>query len=205
MDQNSCNQHMQSADHFSDRYCRECKKYFQNAHNLRQHLNSRTHRGSDVKCPFCNTGFVTPSGASHHLETGSCPGAPRLNRESIARVVQRLDTTGVIAKKQIEWHEQNVEYVANSSSWNGSGYECYLCHRNYRTLLALNQHLKSPAHAQKVYHCPNRGCAKEFTALAALFNHLESESCRFMRFENVQRVHRQLTDQITSNRRITLF
>ncbi|CAG8235824.1 unnamed protein product [Penicillium salamii] len=109
MDQNSCNQHMQSADHFSDRYCRECKKYFQNAHNLRQHLNSRTHRGSDVKCPFCNTGFVTHSGASHHLETGSCPGAPRLNRESIARVVQRLDTAGVIAKKQIEWHEQNVE------------------------------------------------------------------------------------------------
>ena len=27
---------------------------------------------------------------------------------------------------------------------------------------------------------------KQFTALAALFHHLESESCAFMRFEKVQ-------------------
>lgn len=30
------------------------------------------------------------------------------------------------------------------------------------------------------------GCGKEFKRLAGVMNHLESESCRFTRFENVQ-------------------
>jgi hypothetical protein len=53
--------------------------------------------------------------------------------------------------------------------------------------MSLNSHLNSPAHREKVYHCPGRGCGKEFRALAPLFNHLESESCGAVRFETVQR------------------
>jgi hypothetical protein len=50
-------------------------------------------------------------------------------------------------------------------------------------------HLNSPAHKQKVYHCPNstRKCGKQFVTLAALFNHLKSEACVYMRFKKVQR------------------
>lgn len=141
-------------------------------------MNSKTHRGTDIKCPFCRTGFVTPSGVSHHLETGSCPNASNMNRHSIARIVQRRDVNGLIANKQIEWHDsQNLHYQATNQAWNGQSWECYLCHRGYGSVRALNQHLNSPAHAQKAYHCPNsRGCFKEFATLASLFNHLESES-----------------------------
>ena len=54
---------------------------------------------------------------------------------------------------------------------------------------ALNAHLNSSVHKQKVYHCPNTKskCEKQFVTLAGLFNHLESEACAFMRFEKVQR------------------
>lgn len=38
-----------------------------------------------------------------------------------------------------------------------------------------------------VYHCPGRMCTKEFRALAALFSHLESETCGAVRFDVVQR------------------
>jgi len=40
---------------------------------------------------------------------------------------------------------------------------------------------------QALYHCPNRQCGKEFKALAAVINHLESETCGAMRFGTVQR------------------
>lgn len=40
---------------------------------------------------------------------------------------------------------------------------------------------------QALYHCPNRGCGKDFTTLGAVINHLESKTCRFMRFQEIQR------------------
>ena len=65
-------------------------------------------------------------------------------------------------------------------------YECYICHDLFPYLSSLNQHLDSPRHQRDLYHCPNRSCLREFTTLAGLINHLESESCRFMRFQAVQ-------------------
>lgn len=68
----------------------------------------------------------------------------------------------------------------------------------------LNLHLNSPAHREKIYHCPNtRGCNKEFVSLGALFNHLESEACGYMRFGGVQNVHRRLNDAILNRKLIT--
>lgn len=153
-----------------------------------QHLNSKIHRGTNVPCPFCKVNYVTASGLIHHLETGSCPQAPNLNRETILRMVRERDPHGVITNKQIEWHkEENVTYSASNRAFNGRHWECYLCHRTFNTIHGLNAHLNSPTHKQKVYHCPNGRCAKNFVTLAGLFNHLESESCSFMRFEKVQR------------------
>jgi hypothetical protein len=54
-------------------------------------------------------------------------------------------------------------------------------------LQGLNQHVNSSVHKEKAYHCPGRACAKEFTSLAGLFNHLESETCGAVRFDTVQR------------------
>ncbi|KAL3481236.1 hypothetical protein BJX99DRAFT_253894 [Aspergillus californicus] len=184
--QNGADKHMKANAHYMY-YCKSCDRKFQNENNLRAHLNSKTHRGTEIGCPFCKIKYTTGSGLSHHLETGSCRNAPSLNRETIYRLIRKRDPSGVITHKQIGWvEEQNAQYSASATAWNGSGFECYLCHRSFTKLFGLNQHLNSPVHKQQVYHCPNRGCSKPFAALAGVFNHLESESCSFMRFEKVQ-------------------
>ncbi|CAJ2502360.1 Uu.00g097540.m01.CDS01 [Anthostomella pinea] len=171
-------------------YCSDCDRHFVNENALKMYMRSRTHQGTTVSCPFCKVNHVTASGLSHYLETGSCAKAPRLNRDTILRIIRERDPNGLITNKQLTYHGgggTTSTYEATDQAWNGSCWECYMCHRGFRTSHALNQHLKSSAHQQKEYHCPNRRCGKEFKALAGLFNHLESETCAFMRFENVQK------------------
>lgn len=160
-----------------------------------------------MSCPFCKQSFTAASGISHHLERGACPKAHGVNRETILEFCRRADTGGVFTNKQIKGREEHrSEYIANENSWNGVGYECYLCHRNFRLLAGLNQHLNSAAHKSNVYHCPNRGsCSKQFTTLASLFNHLESEGCGFMRFEQAQRTYQNVTESLITGRRLTMF
>jgi hypothetical protein len=104
-------------------------------------------------------------------------------------MIRARDPQSHITKKQIQWHQQeNVTYSATEHAFNGYNWECYLCPSNFSSASALNAHLNSSAHKQKAYHCPNStaACKKDFVTLAALFNHLESEACAFMRFEKVQ-------------------
>ena len=112
------------------------------------------------------------------------------------------DPKGIITLKQITWHEgTRGTDEATDMAFNGSGWECYMCHRAFTTRHPLDQHLNSPAHRQEACRCPNgQKCGKEFVALAALFNHQESESCAFMRFEKVQTQGGQI---LSSNRMIT--
>jgi hypothetical protein len=167
-------------------------------------MNSKTHRGTNIPCPFCRTGFVTASGVSHHLESGSCSRAQGLNRDKIHRIIQQLDPNGIVCKKQIGWYgEENVTYSVTDSAWNGNAWECYICGREFNSRKALESHVNSPVHKEKVYHCLNRGCSKEFHSLASLFNHLESESCGFIRFDGVQRIHKKLNDAMMGRRMIT--
>ncbi|KAI0132015.1 hypothetical protein BJ170DRAFT_227397 [Xylariales sp. AK1849] len=180
-------------------YCADCVRRFPNENSIRQHLNSRLHRGSCIECPFCKADYATAAGLCHHLETGCCTKAPSVNRDQVYRLVRSKDPTGIIAKNLIGWHGSPT-YEADGRSWNGGGYECYLCHQAFSRLSGLNQHLGSPIHQQALYHCPNRHrCGKEFRSLAAVMNHLESESCGFTRFENVQR---GINDMISGNRLI---
>ena len=138
-----------------------------------------------MPCPFCGNGYVTASGLSHHLETGSCPQAPNITRDTLHHAIRSRDRGDFITKPA---ERRLIEWQATAETWNGDGYECYLCHREFNALSSLNQHLTSPAHRQKIYRCPNhRGCSLEFVSLAGLFNHLESESCGYIRFENVRK------------------
>ena len=152
-----------------------------------------------MSCPYCKETYVTASGLSHHLETGSCPNAPHLNRESIHRIIRKRDPSGLITKKQITYGDSNVTYSATDRAFNGNDWECYICHQIFGKITSLEQHLNSPKHKQKVYHCPNGRCEKEFVSLAGLFQHLESESCAFMRFERVQK---EVGKVFSSNRMI---
>ncbi|KAL1607157.1 hypothetical protein SLS59_002861 [Nothophoma quercina] len=156
---------------------------------MRQHMNSNIHRGTDITCPFCKRGFATATGVTHHLESGSCPKARSLNRDTILAEIRRRDPNHVITKKLLTYHQTESSITATSASWNPhiGMYQCYLCHKGFHELKSLNSHVNSPAHEEKVYHCPGRMCGREFRALAALFNHLESEICGAVRFEAVQR------------------
>lgn len=183
-------EHMNATGHWAH-YCNECQRAFGNENNLRMHLNSSIHRGSTISCPFCRRNFVTASGVSHHLERNSCPNATGVNRATIYRAIRERDPHSVITKGQLEWHDWTP-----NMAWNGSDYECYICHRKFRSMQSLKQHLHSPAHQQELYHCPSRQCQKEFKTLASMFNHLESESCGFIRFEAVgEKVNGFLTGQ----------
>ncbi|KAH8594480.1 hypothetical protein B0O99DRAFT_513835 [Bisporella sp. PMI_857] len=175
-------------EHRDHNYCNECERTFINYNNLKMHLNSRAHRGQNISCPFCNSHLTTATGLTHHIESGSCPKAASLNRDMLYKFVRSKDPSGVITKNLIGW-TGSTQYEASNRSYNWSrqGWECYLCHRLFGHLSSLNQHLNSPAHQKSLYHCPKRSCGKEFTTLAGIVNHLESESCGCTRFDNVQR------------------
>ncbi|KAJ0160502.1 MDS1 and EVI1 complex locus protein EVI1 [Colletotrichum tanaceti] len=180
-------------DHY---YCDPCDRYFQNHNNIRQHLSSKIHRTSTLRCPFCGQTCDTATGLIHHLERGACPNAP-LDRERLYEAVRRRDPNGLISKQLLEWHDSpTYEYAATSLTYNhaAGAFECYLCHRLFTTLQGLNMHLNSTAHKQVLYHCPNRRCGRDFKALAGVINHLESESCAFMRFDSVQRNVERIVD-----------
>jgi hypothetical protein len=170
--------------------------------NCRKHLNSSTHRGRNVACPFCKTALTSASGLSHHLESGSCTRAGNFNHRTIFQAISQRDRGGLITNKLLTYPDSGTQNIATGATWNGFNYECYLCHREFRNLQGLNQHLSSPAHSEKLYHCPNRDCTGQFVRLASLFNHLESESCNFVRFEKVQKhVH----DFITGRQKLIGF
>ncbi|ROW13248.1 hypothetical protein VPNG_04825 [Cytospora leucostoma] len=182
-------------DHY---YCADCDRFFMNRNNIRMHLNSSVHRGSSTICPLCKTSFTTASGIVHHLERGACPRTGIRDRNDLYELVRSKDPKGIISKKLIGWHDEPT-YKATKRAWNGNGYECYFCHKQFGQLAGLNQHLQSPVHQQALYHCPNRNCGKDFTTLAATINHLESETCGFMRFDKVQR---GIGDMVTGRRMI---
>ena len=203
--QDAADEHMDKYGHW-EHYCKDCRRHFQNENCLNmvrtfnscfrpglvvqstynsQHLKSRVHRGQDIRCPFCNAEYTTGSGVAHHLETGACPKARGLNRETLHQEIRRRDPHGLMTKNLLEWNKETT--WSSTQAWNGSGYECYLCHRAFAAQRMLDQHLASPKHKEKIYHCPSRTCPKDFNSLAGLLNHLESESCRFMRFESVQK------------------
>ncbi|KAJ6190307.1 Zinc finger C2H2 [Penicillium mononematosum] len=203
--QQAVENHMRAKGHYKN-YCQQCNRRFMNENCLRLHLISKIHRGTTIACPFCQTGVVTASGVSHHLESGSCPQAKGLNRDRIHRAIRQLDPNGYVCKKQIAWYdEENSTYEVTGSAYNGSYWVCYLCKKGFNSKKALESHVNSPVHKEKVYHCLKRGCPKEFHSLAGLFNHLESESCGFIRFEGVQQVHKQLNDAMMGRRMITGF
>lgn len=151
---------------------------------------------------MCNTAFTTASGVSHHLERSACPNARHLSRDKIHEAIRQRDPGNSITTPQIGWYDEPESmYQSTSSAWNGSAWECALCHRNHNSRRALDQHLNSSVHQRNIYHCPKRDCAREFATLAGLLQHLESEACGYIRFEKMQR---QIGSLLTSNRMIAL-
>ncbi|KAF8554350.1 hypothetical protein OG21DRAFT_1099906 [Imleria badia] len=171
-----CNKFFQGANGLhehnrqSHHYCVECRRVFNSESNLRAHMKSSVHQPRNVPCAFqhrgCTQFFVSKSAMILHLESGACPsGADR-------RMIDRW----------VRVNDPEPQYIATERSWNGSAYECILCHNTFRTLDDLNRHLASPKHQGKIYHCPLSTCLTRFNTLSGLCQHVESESCGVLRF-----------------------
>ncbi|RPD70226.1 hypothetical protein L226DRAFT_539078 [Lentinus tigrinus ALCF2SS1-7] len=176
----------------ADRYCAQCERIFQNANNLREHERSSVHQARDVVCPMrgCGRSFVSKAALVLHMESGTC--ASGMTRAIVDKLATKLDKGGVITNparmiggpSSLPEKPTVTKMWATERAWNGSAYECYLCHRGYGSLPALNAHLRSPAHGEKLYRCPTRrhGCGREFRTLSAFVQHVESGSCGVRRF-----------------------
>ncbi|KAK6615007.1 zinc finger protein [Botrytis cinerea] len=186
------NHHVSQHGH---RYCKPCKQMFMNENNLMQHQHSKVHQGSSMKCPFCPNQYPTVSALIIHLESGRCPSGS--NRERINAEIRRLDKYHVITTPLIE--NSSSTNIATERSWNGFHYECPMCNRGFSTLQALNSHLGSPVHDQRMYRCPGRSCGREFSVLSGLVQHVESESCGVMRFSKVQKSASDGIDRVVKN------
>lgn len=130
-----------------------------------------------------------------HLESGTCTSGA--NRQKVNDTIRLYDRNHLITDRLLTDSESNgrVDTWATAAAWNGDAYECYFCRREFRTLPALNQHLKSPAHEQRMYKCPK--CSTKFVALSGLVQHVESESCGISRFREVKMAMDSLTSNLT--------
>ena len=130
-----------------------------------------------------------------HLESGTCPSGA--NRQKVNELVRSYDRDHLITDRLLTYPDSNrrVDTWATSAAWNGDAYECYFCPREFRNLSALNMHLKSPVHEQKMYKCPK--CLNKFNVLSGLVQHVESESCGISRFREVKAAMDSLTSNLT--------
>lgn len=163
---------------------------------------SRPFLRESLKCPFCPRKFGQPSGIAQHIESGACKGAHTVDRRKVIAAVHALEISPTISiARRLEGPPAPISmFIATEMAWNSraSAYECYLCHRHFKSLFGLNQHLASPAHDQNEFRCPKRTCAKEFKVVSALIQHIESEVCGLARFADVQDHTRALTDRFSS-------
>ncbi|KAF7289007.1 hypothetical protein MIND_01417600 [Mycena indigotica] len=183
-------------------YCAACRRLFTSANNLNAHLNSALHKPRTITCPGrgCGQSFINGPSLAAHLESGSC--ASGANRQSLNRYIREQDTRHVItdpARRRPPAND-NTRYVATGRSWNGTAYECYLCHNEFRTLPGLNQHLASPRHEEKTYICRGPSCSRRFQTLSALWAHVDSQQCGVARFGAVKRAMDELSDRLQRTR-----
>jgi Zinc-finger of C2H2 type len=161
---------------------------------MTQHLRSKLHAGETVKCMGCDRTFPTISAMTIHLESGICPSGA--TRQKVNNAIRLHDRNNLITERLLTYPDSTgrTEVWATSAAWNGHAFECYFCDREFRSLRSLNQHLQSPVHEQKLYHCPK--CAVKFNLFSGLVQHVESESCGIARFTQVKNAMDLITSKL---------
>ena len=187
-----------------DRVCKECDRQFVDQKALSQHLSSLVHVPlSDVKCvghKKCKKRFRCPSSLLHHLESGACRSG--MDRRKLNKMVCGKDTDreitcgGVGAEIEARAMDSSSVTIDTLRTLHKQlpavriKMKCPLCpaRKAFRTLDALRNHLSSPAHAPKRFHCPSSfvlsrdatnvsSPMKYFSTLSGLTQHLESGAC----------------------------
>ena len=162
-----------------------------NAPNL-----AAVHKPKDFPCLMrgCPRRFASHSNVVLHLESGACNSG--VNRHMIDAYVLKHDVHNVITNPRrmitagtTREYTPPATYTATARAWNGSFWECYFCHTEFRTKPELNQHLASPKHSassNNIYRCLNPACGKTFVTLSGLGQHIENGSCGVQRFKAVK-------------------
>ena len=174
-------------------FCFQCNRSFKNWLSLTTHLRfSESHNPRTQGCPGkCGKAFIRYADLAQHLESGAC--ACGISRAQINRLAVEMDANRVITNpnRLIAGPDgflacpQIMQSYATQRSFNGLAYECMLCRSTFRSLSALNTHLGSPAHDEKIYRCPHQydGCGAEFKTLSAIMQHAESGSCAIYTYQ----------------------
>lgn len=142
---------------------------------------------------------------------GYCPSGVEKHRLDAA--ILRIDPHHRITRPQLAIRNDHYQYLiepieATERAWNGYGFGCYLCPKEFGNLYSLNRHLRSPGipppqiapfilggegnsnkplvHEQEIYNCPKSRCGRTYKLLSGLVMHVESESCGLMGWEQVQ-------------------
>jgi rubredoxin len=139
--------------------------------------------------------FKSPSGIALHIESGC---HKNITRHHVTAAIHAMDIVPNIAIKRITGPVRTPTvstYVATEASFNGSAYECYLCHKSFRTLRGLNGHLNSPAHDDDEFRCPK--CKTEFKLISGFVQHLESRSCKMAGTTQIDNYFNDLTAQFS--------
>ncbi|KAG1748897.1 uncharacterized protein EDB91DRAFT_1235465 [Suillus paluster] len=195
-----------SDDDDEEPFCGGCDRWFvdlaslykhlaaSSKHNysLDQHAASPVHRALDFECPLCPKRFKTPSSIALHIESGTCHNISRAQVTAAVHVLNIVPTISI--SRRIEGGAPRVvSYYVTERAFNGTAYECYLCHRTFRTSGALNSHINSPAHDADEFKCPK--CKRKYKLVSGLMQHIESEGCGIARFQVVEDLTRGLVDQ----------
>lgn len=165
-----------------------------------QHSASRVHKTRDLDCPLCKKSFALPSAIAHHIESGGCH--KKIDRHRVTAAVHSMGVIPVISlSHRLQGSSPSnaprriVHYSASEQAFNGSSYECYVCHRTFRALGSLNTHLNSAAHDVDEFKCPK--CSSKFKLISSLIQHIETEVCGLARFQQVEDHTSALTAQFS--------
>lgn len=180
-----------------------------------QHLaNPLSHQLRTMACPVKNSNcrgmFKSASGIAHHVESEKVHRD--ITRHQVTKAVKALDTNGTISIKRHITSSTTTPlfFTDTEAAFNGSRYVCSLCGKGrFKTLIALNSHLNSPAHDANEFKCPI--CEKEFKVVSALMQHAEN-GCARRRLTNLDELSAQeaeryiddLTSRFTSPNRIQM-
>eukprot|EP01103_Thecamoeba_quadrilineata_P008055 TRINITY_DN17844_c0_g1_i1.p1 TRINITY_DN17844_c0_g1~~TRINITY_DN17844_c0_g1_i1.p1 ORF type:complete len:307 (-),score=28.60 TRINITY_DN17844_c0_g1_i1:26-946(-) len=168
--------------------CSICNRTFRRPLDLYRHQSSGIHNVADKNCPFCRKEFRLNSQVATHLEMGDCK-ANRMSRGDVKRFVRQKERnhnlSGALLVPLIGNGRGYTSFnEATEASWNGSGYGCCMCPREFKELKQLNNHLIT--HESKDYRCFR--CKKQFNMLSGLIKHWEQTSCGDKAYSAARRI-----------------
>ncbi|KAF8545049.1 hypothetical protein BDD12DRAFT_771577 [Trichophaea hybrida] len=165
-------------------YCESCERQFRSETAYEMHMASVVHKPvcEALDCRFCGKSFAAVSALAHHLESGGCGGGA--TREMVDMTVMAADTQGVVVARS-RFLTSPTPHSLSTALIPAHPLACPLCPPDRGPFVdsrALQQHLESPVHDSKIYHCPTllggEQPKKEFSTISALLQHLEAGACK---------------------------